>query len=95
MRRITLSLGAGVVLASSLFASLPAWAAPVDEKAVATHFAAVGLAKFEDAAKAAEALDAAINAFLAAPSEEGLTKAREAWKAARRSQLPPVQAFRS
>lgn len=83
MRRITLSLGAGVVLASSLFASLPAWAAPVDEKAVATHFAAVGLAKFEDAAKAAEALDAAINAFLAAPSEEGLTKAREAWKAAR------------
>lgn len=83
MRRITLSLAAGVALAASLIATLPARAAPVDEKAVAAHFAAVGLAKFEDAAKAAEALDAAINAFLAAPSEAGLKAARDAWKVAR------------
>ena len=85
MRRITLSLAAGVTLAGSLFLGPATGAAlaATDEKAVAEHFAAVGLAKFEDTAASAEALDKAINAFLAAPSEEGLKAAREAWKKAR------------
>lgn len=85
MRRTITSLAGSLALAASLLVSVSAtaMAAATDEKAVAEHFAAVGLAKFEDAAATARDLDAAIGAFLAAPSEEGLKAAREAWKKAR------------
>ena len=81
--RLTSTLSAAsLFLAASIFYPLTAAAAPT-EKAVADHFAEVGLAKFEDALNTAKALDAAINAFLAKPDEKGLMAAREAWKKAR------------
>lgn len=84
--RLTSTLSAAsLFLAASIFVPLSAtaaFAAPT-EKAVADHFADVGLAKYEDALTTAKALDAAINAFLAKPDETGLKAAREAWKKAR------------
>ncbi|MEM9754522.1 MAG: imelysin family protein, partial [Pseudomonadota bacterium] len=50
---------------------------------VVTHYADIAEAKYTDSLIAAEALDAAIDAFLAAPSPEGLQAARTAWLAAR------------
>ena len=83
MRAKTILSAAGLALATGLCLSLPVRAAEVDEKAVAAHFAEVGLAKYQDALSTAEALDRAVNAFLAAPSDTTLAAAREAWKQAR------------
>ncbi len=69
-----------VAAASFLYPSL---AQAVDEKAVAEHFAAVGLAKFADTLEGARALDRAIDAFLSKPEEKTLDAARKAWIAAR------------
>lgn len=76
---------ASFLVAASLCAPALAGAASAapDEKAVANHYAAVGLAKFEDALQAARDLDKAINAFLATPDETGLKSARAAWIKAR------------
>ena len=53
--------------------------------AVVAHYREIAHANYEDACISAKALDKAINAFLAAPSEDGLKAARAAWKAARPS----------
>ncbi len=68
-------------------ASAPA-AAPsqIDEaagKAVVTHYADLALAVFSDAASTGKALQSAIDALLANPSEDTLKAARAAWLAAR------------
>ncbi|OLP53438.1 peptidase [Rhizobium rhizosphaerae] len=76
-RRTVLALSATV----SLLAVAPASAA--DPAAVVRHYAEVGHAKYADALKGAEALQKAVDAFLAAPSEKTLAAAREAWLAAR------------
>ena len=52
-------------------------------KAVTAHYAALVSANYGDALSAAEALDEAIAAFVAAPSETTLTAAKTAWLAAR------------
>ena len=56
--------------------------APADADVLATY-ADIALAGYEDSLITAKALDAAIDALIANPSEETLTAAREAWKAAR------------
>ena len=50
---------------------------------VVANYAEIGAATYGDAAVTAHALQTAVDAFLAAPSEAGLEAARDAWKAAR------------
>ncbi len=68
--------------ATSALALQPAHAA-TDAAAVVKHYTAVAHAKFEDALTTAEALDKAIDALIATPSEETLKAARDAWRKAR------------
>ena len=77
----TAKLLTGVALATALAA--PASAADVTAEAVVTTYADIALAKYEDALTTAKTLDAAVDAFLASPSAEGLQAAKDAWLAAR------------
>ena len=56
--------------------------APAEADVLATY-ADIALAGYEDSLNAAKALDAAIDALIASPSEATLNAARDAWKAAR------------
>ncbi|MFN9528030.1 MAG: imelysin family protein [Pseudomonadaceae bacterium] len=72
--------------AAATESAAPATAAKVDEaaaKAVVNHYADLALAVFSDAASTGKALQTAIDALLADPSEATLNAAREAWLAAR------------
>ena len=71
-----------LVTATSVLAIQPAHAA-TDASAVVKHYTDVAYAKYGDALKTAEALDKAIDALIATPSEATLKAAREAWLAAR------------
>ena len=51
--------------------------------AILETYADIALAGYEDSLTTAKALDAAIDALIANPTEETLTAARDAWKAAR------------
>lgn len=57
--------------------------AQTDPAAVLATYSDIALAKYEDALATAKALDAAVEAFLSAPSEATLATARSAWKASR------------
>lgn len=57
--------------------------ADVAPEAVIKHYADIAQAKYEDSLATTNALDAAIEAFLASPSEAGLQTVKEAWLAAR------------
>ncbi|MBW8316752.1 MAG: iron-regulated protein [Hydrogenophaga sp.] len=93
MQLRALTLAMATLTASTLFTSLPAHAATpvattaaaaaVDYKAVATNYAALVHANYADTLAAAKDLQATIAAFVAAPSAEGLDKARKAWLDAR------------
>jgi putative iron-regulated protein len=72
--------------ATCTLAVQPAQAA-TDAASVLKHYSDVAHAKFEDALTTAQALDKAVDALIASPSEATLKTAREAWKAAR----PPYQ----
>jgi putative iron-regulated protein len=72
----------GFVLAASAGLTQVA-AADVSPEAVIAHYVDVAEAKFDDALATARALDAAIEAFLANPTEDTLQSARTAWLAAR------------
>ena len=56
---------------------------PAERSAALTTYADVVYASYADALAGAENLDRAVDAFVAAPSAEGLVAAREAWLAAR------------
>ena len=71
-----------LMTATSALALQPANAA-TDAAAVVKHYAAVAHAKYEDALATAEALEKAVDALIASPSEETLKAAREAWLKAR------------
>ncbi len=71
-----------LMTATSALALQPANAA-TDAAAVVKHYAAVAHAKYEDALATAEALEKAVDALIAGPSEETLKAAREAWLRAR------------
>jgi putative iron-regulated protein len=75
------TLIASAFLALSL--GQPALAADVTPAAVAENYANVVHASYSDSLTATKALQAAINSFLAAPSEAGLAEAKKAWLAAR------------
>lgn len=74
------------ILTAGLFASTAmagAASAGVTADAVIGHYADIAEAKYEDALTTAGALDAAIEALLADPSEARLEAAKSAWLAAR------------
>lgn len=74
---------AGALLGVALFGAAPASAADVD--AVIETYADIAHAKYEDALNAAIALEGAIDALIAKPTEENLQAARAAWLASRPS----------
>lgn len=83
MTRKTL-LGAAMALfaASTVFASIPA-RAETTPAAVLKHYAELAQAKYEDSLTTAQALDKAIDALIAKPSDATLKAAKAAWIAAR------------
>lgn len=65
---------------------IPALSAPafaVEPAEVVAHYADLAAAKYGDSLTTAQALQGAVAALIAAPSEETLLAARDAWKAAR------------
>lgn len=75
------AIGATALLTAAAFV-LPA-RAETDTKAVVKTYADIALAKYEDSLTTAQALEAAVDALIAKPSEETLKAARDAWKASR------------
>jgi putative iron-regulated protein len=61
--------------------ALPAFAVTPDE--VVATYADIAVAKYEDSLTTAKALQAAVNAFVSAPSDQTLQAAKDAWLAAR------------
>jgi putative iron-regulated protein len=79
----TLINAAAILLAGGASLISVAAHAAADPAAVVKHYAELGHAKFEDALITAKALDAAIDALIASPSEETLKAAKAAWVKAR------------
>ncbi|HEY7690230.1 MAG TPA: imelysin family protein [Dongiaceae bacterium] len=77
-----LALIAGAVLAPSI-SSIPAHAADVTGAAVVKHYGDVAEAMYSDALAAALDLQKAVDAFIAAPTDDTLAAARQAWLASR------------
>ena len=75
------AIAATLALTTAIFA-LPA-KAETDPKAVIKTYSDIALAKYEDSLTTAKALDVAVDALIAKPSQETLDAARTAWKAAR------------
>ena len=74
-------------------APIAAYAQAPSEADVLTHYADLALAGYEDSLTTAKALDVAIDALIADPSEATLDAAKEAWKAAR-TPYQQTEAFR-
>jgi len=83
IRRFFSFLGGGVVVAASLLAGCSRAPADDPRRPVLNTYADIVLATYEDTLQAAKALDASVDALLAAPSEQTLAAARDAWRAAR------------
>ncbi|MEN0116100.1 MAG: imelysin family protein [Agrobacterium cavarae] len=81
-RKTVLSASMALFAASSAFTAAPARAA-TDPAAVVKHYAELAEAKYQDSLTTAQALDKAIDALIAAPSDATLKAAREAWIKAR------------
>ncbi|WP_454748685.1 imelysin family protein [Ciceribacter selenitireducens] len=81
-RKSILGASFALLIASASFIAGPA-AAATDAAAVLNHYAALAHAKYEDSLNTAKALDAAIDALIATPSDETLKAARAAWIKAR------------
>ena len=88
MTRILLALLASTCLP---FLAAPALAAAPDE--VAQTYADIAQAAYADSLSSAQALQVAVNALIAAPSEAALQTARAAWVAARPAYMQ-TEAFR-
>jgi putative iron-regulated protein len=82
IRKSVLGASFALLAASAAIFAGPALAAP-SAKEVLTHYSALAEAKFQDSLTTAKALDVAIDALIAKPSEETLKAARAAWIAAR------------
>jgi putative iron-regulated protein len=63
--------------------ALPAFAAEPTDADILDTYADIALAGYEDSLTTAKALDAAIDALIASPSNDTLNAARDAWRAAR------------
>lgn len=75
--RMPAFIGAALLFATPVAADTPT------AGDVLTTYADIAQAEYEDSLATAEQLNAAIAALVADPTEENLTKARDAWKAAR------------
>lgn len=74
--------GFAILLATTALGAVSA-RADVTAKAVATHYADIALAKYQDSLETAQTLDAAIDTLVAEPSAQALEAAKTAWLAAR------------
>lgn len=83
MMNFVRTAGLGVLLATGVLSGCAR--APGDDprRPVLETYAAIVLATYEDTLQAAKALDASVDALLAAPSEQTLADARDKWRAAR------------
>ncbi|MCB1476325.1 MAG: peptidase [Rhodobiaceae bacterium] len=72
--------GTAILIFSATATVAAAQTSPAD---VVKTYADIALAKFEDSLATAKALDTAVGALVATPSESTLKAARDAWKAAR------------
>ncbi len=73
----------GVLALSCSPVSIAVAHAASDAKTVTRHYVEIGHAKFEDSLTAAKALQAAVDALASDPTDETLSAARSAWRAAR------------
>ncbi len=80
-------------LAASVLAFCSVSAQAADPAAVLKTYADIALAGYEDSLTTAKALDAAVDALIARPSDETLKAAREAWLKAR-APYQQTEAFR-
>jgi len=83
---------ATIFVAAITITAVPA-SADTDPVAVVANYADIALAGYQDSLTTATALDAAIAAFIAAPSQAGLDAAKQAWLAAR-APYQQTEAFR-
>lgn len=74
---------ASALLSTALAGGMAAPVLAATPDAVVDHYADLAAAKYADSLTAAQALQAAVDALIAAPSEETLAAARSAWIAAR------------
>ncbi|MEH6690657.1 MAG: imelysin family protein [Pseudorhizobium pelagicum] len=81
IRKTLMGATFALLAASTAYSITPAAAA--EPAAVVAHYADLAHAKYDDSLTTAKALDAAIDALIAQPSEDTLKAAREAWIAAR------------
>ncbi|MGE0097472.1 MAG: imelysin family protein [Hydrogenophaga sp.] len=84
---------AAAILGVALNATAQAQTAAATPASVAAHYATLVYANYSDTLAGAQEMQAAIAAFVAAPSADGLTAARKAWLAARES-YGQTEAFR-
>jgi putative iron-regulated protein len=88
MRFLRLSLMLGTCALA-----LPVFATEPTEAEILETYANIALAGYEDALTTAQALDVAVEALIANPTDETLATARDAWRAARPS-YQETEAFR-
>jgi putative iron-regulated protein len=88
MRLLRLSL-----MLSTCALGLPVFAAEPTDAEILDTYANIALAGYEDALTTAKALDVAVEALIANPTDETLAVARDAWRAARPS-YQETEAFR-
>jgi putative iron-regulated protein len=74
--RLSLLLGASML-------AMPVFAAEPTADEILDNYANIALAGYQDALTTANALDAAVEALIANPTDETLNAARDAWRAAR------------
>jgi putative iron-regulated protein len=82
IRKTVLGATLALLAASAAFIAAPVQAA-TDPSAIVKHYAELAHAKYEDSLTTAKALDAAVDALIAKPSEETLKAAKDAWLKAR------------
>ncbi|MEQ1581998.1 MAG: imelysin family protein [Steroidobacteraceae bacterium] len=83
MKRLLRIFGGSTLIAAGLLAGCAKAPADDPRRPVLNTYADIVLATYEDTLKAAKALDASVDALLAAPSEQTLADARDKWRAAR------------
>lgn len=79
----TIIICAAVAASTAVSANSAFAMSEVTAEAVTKHYADIALAKYEDSLTTAKALDVAIDALTASPSEANLNAAKAAWLAAR------------
>jgi putative iron-regulated protein len=90
---ISRSLIVAGALGAAAFSALSVPARAADPAAVLKTYADIALAGYEDSLATAKALDAAVDALIAGPSEDTLKAAKAAWLAAR-APYQQTEAFR-